>query len=214
MTKTRVADRDKDQFTAACDKNDDGELESKEFQLVGGQGLFPMLQALQTNQNELTELLQQHLEWKTPVCKGEKKETNETVVTVRFSSLAYSSSGNDRIHKKLRYFSSKGSSLETYAAKWSDFTWKSGPWVVALQGTALGRPQVWAETEDEGKRVIRFLAEGEGVDTSDEAEWVVGKVKNDRYGEVLTMETYKRGQYVWVTSRQGPSGSVELAPHL
>ena len=214
MTKTRVADRDKDQFTAACDKDDTGELESKEFQLVGGQGLFPMLQALQTNQNELTDLLQQHLEWKTPVCRGEKSDTGDTAVTVRFISTQRSSNGDDFLRKQIRYFSTRTVALDVYAKKWGSFSWKSGPFVVALEGTTLGRPQVWAETEAEGKRVIRFLAEEEGVDTSDEAQWVIGKVRSDRYGEVRTMETYRRGEYVWVTSRNGPSGKVELASDL
>ena len=212
MTKTRVADRDKDQFTAACDKNDDGELESKEYQLVGGQGLFPMLQALQTNQNELTDLLQQHLEWRTPICEGETSDKNDTAVTVRFVSAQYSASGNDYLHKRLRYFSSTAGSLETYAAKWSGFTWKSGPFVVQHVGTALGAPQVWAETEDEAKRVIRKCFEGEGIDPDEEGSWKSWEVSSARYGEVQTMSPYKRDQYIWVTSRRGPSGSVELAP--
>ena len=209
-----ILDDSKEKFIAPCDKDANDKPLEIEYQLMGGKGLFPILKSLKDNQSTLADLLQQHLNWKTPTCGGGASEVFDTSVTVRFVSTQRSSNGNDKLRKQFRYFSGQNKELEFYAGKWADFTWESGPAVVSHIGTKLGKPTVWAKDAAEAKRVIRKAFEGEGIDPDTEGEWKIGAVKSSRYGEVKTMVTYKREEYVWVTKRNGPSGSVELAPDV
>ena len=214
LTDYKVSDTKELKFIASCDRDEKGKLLFTKYVNKGGKGVNQLLEAILLNQDKNIELLNQHLYWKTPTCRPDKVKPEGQVTTVLFQSTTRSKNGADYLRKKIRYFSVVNQPLDWFARKWGSFTWRSGPVVVAHQGTSVGRPQVWAQSEAEGKRVIRYLFQDEGVDPDKKGEWVVGTVKNPRYGEVKTMTAYRRGDYVWVTQRDTPDGKVKLASDL
>jgi hypothetical protein len=79
--------------------------------------------------------------------------------------------------------------------------------IVSVNGTDLGKPQVWASSADEGKRVIEHAATIAGADMS-KAEWLITSPRSSRYGLSGTMRVLRsQDGGVWVTKRPGPSGS-------
>lgn len=190
---------------AACNYKQDGTYEDYTITLPEQPWETRVLAMQEMN----IDFLQQHLLWKTPTCSGGGVGIAGDPVTVNFISDEYSPDGNDRIKKRFVYFDQTGAPLEDHVTHWKDFTWEAGAACVNLEGTPMGKCQVWASTVDEGKRVITHAAAIAGIDVAD-GEWIVTSSRSSRYGKPGTMRVarFTNGNYT-VTKRSGPSGNPE-----
>ena len=190
-------------FRAACDYKQDGSFEDYTITLPEQSWNDRVLAMQEMN----IDFLQQHLLWKTPTCGGGGQPVTGDPVTVNFRSFTYTPTGNNVARKRFVYFDQTGSPVETHVAHWKDFVWKAGPVWVGLKGTPLGTCQVWAETVEEGKRVISHAAQVAGVNVND-GEWLSGTSRDPRYGVAAEMHTaqHSEGHYL-VTKRSGPNGN-------
>lgn len=115
--------------------------------------------------------------------------------------------GYGRSRKRLGYRDQGGASQAAHAAHWEGFTFTGGPHVVCLHGS-WGKPQVWASSVAEGKRVLLHAAAIAGYDpeTDPEAEWATWEITNGRHpaGKVFGVRQTFYGPQV--TKREGPEG--------
>jgi len=162
-----------------------------------------------TSLDAIVDFQQQILLWKTPTCSGGGVGIAGDPVTVNFVSDEYSLDGNNVLRKRFVYFDQTGAPLEDHVTHWKDFTWEAGPACVSFEGTPMGKPQVWASTVDEAKRVITHAAAIAGVAIAD-GQWMTGTSRSSRYGKPGTMRVarFTNGNYT-VTKRSGPSGNPE-----
>jgi hypothetical protein len=193
-------------LVAPCDKTEEGEPETFTVE-------FPK-QAYQDRmeawQIASAELLQQHLNWKTPTC-NEKPELAGEWRTISFRSAETSPYGKSCLRKRFRYRSQSGLGLGEIVDYWRDFTFESGPVVVCHSGSDWGTPQVWAATEDEGKRVIRHAAGEAGIDPDQVGRWTISGSSSARYGVSASMKVDTTGGYYWITARDGSNGRPIVA---
>jgi len=139
------------------------------------------------------------------VC-NEKPKLEGTWVSTRWVSDGDSDNSTRRLRKLIRYRSKSDRSTDQLRDYWSAFTWEAGSAIVQHKGAWWGTPQVWAESADEGKRILRFAGEEAGIDPDTEGQWIVSDTGHARYGMSGKMRLAKpRGQY-WATRRDGPSG--------
>jgi hypothetical protein len=114
--------------------------------------------------------------------------------------------------KRLSYRDQGGASLEAITEHWRDFTFTSGPVVVSLQGR-WGKPQVWASSEAEGKRVLMHAAAIASYDpTSDpDARWAIwdGSARGTVNGATYGVRKLRDGA-IAVSKRDGPAGAPEV----
>jgi len=115
--------------------------------------------------------------------------------------------GYGRSRKRLGYRDQGSSSQAAHAAHWEGFTFTGGPHVVCLQGS-WGKPQVWASSVAEGKRVLLHAAAIAGYDPESDptARWASWVVANGRHpaGKVFGVRQTFYGPQV--TKREGPEG--------
>lgn len=158
-------------------------------------------------------LLQAHLGYKTPICgqapSNEKPQLDGTWISTRWVSDGDSPGGTERLRKLFRYRSKSTRDVDELRAYWAGFTWEAGPVIVWHRGAWWGEPKVWAASEAEGKRVLRFAAGEAGIDPDLDGEWRVGSSRNPRYGQTGTMRLETPRGTRWVTRRDGPSGLPE-----
>ena len=107
------------------------------------------------------------------------------------------------MRKRFKYRSQSGLDLGAVVAHWKDFSFSAGPITVGHTGSALGSPQVWAASIDEGKRVIRHAGGEAGIDPDQVGQWRVGGSDNSRYGVSGAMRVDTTGGYYWITARDG-----------
>ena len=161
----------------------------------------------------IAEMLQVHLNYKTPICAPENEKPNleGDFRTISFRSENASPFGAARLRKRFRYRSTSGIDLDGIIDHWAGFTFVSGPWCVIHKGSFIGTPQVWAVTVDEGKRVIRHAFAEAGINPDAVGEWVVSRSSSARYGvsDVMTVDT--TGGYYWITARDGSDGRPLVA---
>jgi hypothetical protein len=198
-------------FTAACDKDEQGNLEKVEYPLLPATGTNAALIALYDNQTTLMTMIQQHLIWKTPICEPEKPELEGQWVTTRWMSDEKVVGSERRLRKLFRYRTKSTRDVGQLSAYWEDFTWQSGPVVVSHQRSWWGDPQVWASTEEEGKRVIRFAAGEAGIDPDQVGEWRISSSRSPRYGMSGTMRIQRFEGFPWVAKRDGADWPNYLA---
>ncbi len=198
-------------FTAACDKDEQGNLEKVEYPLLPATGTNAALIALYDNQTTLMTMIQQHLNWKTPICEPEKPELEGDFRTISFRAKETSPYGTARLRKRFRYRSSSGLGLGEVVDHWKDFVWQSGPVCVQHAGSSSGTPQCWAATEQEGKRVIRHAFAEAGIDPDQVGRWIVGGSDNARVGVSGEMSVDTTGGYYWITARDGSNGRPLVA---
>lgn len=156
-------------------------------------------------------LLQQHLNWKTPICGNEKPCLEGEWVTTRWESVEVMPHSGHRLRKQFRYRSKSGLSLAQRSAYWEWFQWESGDFCVIHKGAWWGTPQVWAASEEEGKRVIRFAAGEAGLDPDQTGEWTVSRSSSPRYGMSGTMKIQLYKGFPWISTRGGASYPNTLA---
>jgi hypothetical protein len=187
---------------AACQYKEDGTPETYSVNFAEQKLQDRMLSAL----DAIVDFQQQFFLWKTPVCSGSPQPVTGDPVSINWVSDEYSPNGNNRIRKLLTYFDQNGSTLEQTVAHWKDFSWQAGPVIVSCVGTPLGKPQVWANSEAEAKRVINHAAAIAGVDTTN-AEWLVAPPKSARFGMAGTMRVHRGANgALGITKRDGPNG--------
>ncbi len=110
------------------------------------------------------------------------------------------------IRKVFRYFyplalTDPQRAMESMAAHWSGFSWRSGPVVVRWTSDDYPELQVWAATLAEGKRVIRHaLAHAQVSEQS--GEWLSSVVSGKRCGSVAVVRASS------VSARPGGGGIV------
>lgn len=113
------------------------------------------------------------------------------------------------LRKRLSYRDQSGSDVAAHAAHWEGFTWQSGSVIVTSEGP-WGQVQVWASSEEEGKRVIRHAASIAGFNPDDpsEGEWLVAVAPAGRNGQSANMGVMLNADGLAVSKREGPSGSA------
>ena len=139
-----------------------------------------------------------------PVQEGEYR-------TISFRSDETSPFGKSCLRKRFKYRSQSGLDLGAVVAHWRDFEFAAGPVTVHHYGSALGSPQVWAASIDEGKRVIRHAGGEAGIDPDQVGKWAVGGSDNARYGVSGQMKVDTTGGYYWITARDGSDGMPIVA---
>ena len=194
-------------LTAPCDIDEQGQALTRTWN-------FPAQNAdqrLLAHQQALFEVLQQHLEWKTPTCRANDKTPLEgTWISTRWESDGISPGGTKPLRKLFRYRSKSVRTADELQTYWRDFVWEAGPVIVFHKGAWWGTPKVWAASEEEGKRVIRFAAGEAGIDPDTLGEWGVSSSRDARYGMSGRMRLQEHQGERWVTRRDGPSGLPEL----
>jgi hypothetical protein len=182
--------------------------------IPAGKGLPAIAQRI-----DMLQFIAQGLkDFKQPTCPREDTRPRFTgeEVTVRFESKEPSPYSAMRLRKNLRYRRQNGTDLTYHAQAWWNYEWRSGSCQVISTGLSWGRPQVWASTEAEGMRVIRWAAELAGVNLNDpKHKWVVNWSTDPRTGVAAEMRTklLADGQ-PWVTERLGPAGPPMVADLL
>lgn len=198
-------------FTAACDKDEEGNLEKVQYPLLGATGTNAALIALYDNQTTLMTMIQQHLIWKTPVCEPERPQLEGQWVTTRWMSDEKVVGSERRLRKLFRYRTKSTRDVGQLSEYWRAFTWRSGAVIVFHKGAWWGTPKVWAETEEEGRRVIRFAAGEAGLDPDQAGEWGVSSSGAPRYGMPGTMRIQRFEGFPWVAKRDGEDWPNYLA---
>jgi hypothetical protein len=189
------------QLIAPCDKTESGEPQ-RITAILPEEPIFDRILSMQAEQ---LAFLQQHLNWKTPVCADEQPEPEGDFRTISFRSTEISPYGKSRLRKRLRYRSIAGVGLDALIDHWKDFQWEAGPFRVRHVGSSWGAPEVWAASEDEGKRVLRHAAGEAGIDPDQVGRWSTRRSNSSRRGVSGTMNVDTTGGYYWVTERDGSS---------
>jgi hypothetical protein len=187
---------------AACENKADGTPETFSVNFPSQSLNDRILSAL----DAMVDFDQQFHLWKSPTCGGTPTPVTGDPVTINWISDEPSPVSGDRFVKRFVYFDQSGSTLLQTVEHWNGFSWTSGPVCVSAKGTALGKPQVWAMSADEAKRVINHAAAIAGADMTN-VEWLVSTSKSSRYGLTGTMRVMRDVKGVLgITKRDGPSG--------
>ena len=144
-------------------------------------------------------------------CGCSKAPVEGDWVTTRWISDETMDHSGARLRKLFRYRTKSTRSLAELSEYWRSFTWRSGIVCVGHTGAWWGNPQVWAESQGEGKRVIRFAAAEAGIDPDQVGQWKVGSSRSPRYGMPGTMRIVEKDGFPWVASRDGSNWPNQLA---
>jgi hypothetical protein len=173
-----------------------------------GASLTP-IGGLENRLNALAQLIQDAKVLPQPTCR--KPAIGGEWVTVQFESDEPSPDSWSRLKKVFRYLDQNFSPLAEHVSHWQGFTWQAGPWIVSHNGGIWGNPQVWADSPDEGKRVIRHAAAIAGVDVdATGSTWQVSRSTSSRTGKpgLMRVRIGRKGNPM-VSKREGSSGGAE-----
>ena len=189
---------------SVCEVNAQGEPISEA--VVRAIPALPLGEGIDARLRAIVDIAQGLKYFKQPVC--ESRRFIGEPVTVNFVSTEDSPNGTRPLRKEFRYRDQSFADVCAHANHWAGFSWNSGPVQVISKGLAWGQVQVWAESADEGKRVIAHAAAIAGVDLTDpKHSLVTGAATNPRYGVSLTMVPAMLDQRtISVSKRDGPSG--------
>ena len=196
-------------MVSVCEKDASGEPISEAVEVPIG--FLPAPEAQIARLDAIVELLQASKNFKQPVCPDEKPILEGEWRTISFRSESTSPYGKSCLRKRFRYRSQSGIGLGELIDYWKNFTFESGSVVVGHVGSSWGNPQVWATTEDEGKRVIRHAAGEAGIDPDQVGRWTISSSSSSRYGVSSSMSVDTTGGYYWITSRDGSNGRPIVA---
>ena len=197
---------------SVCETNDKGEPIDKAVEVVIPPLTQPDSQIARLD--AIVALLQGQKDFKQPICVPEPEPTPEpegNFRTISFRSESTSPYGKSRLRKRFRYRSTSGLGLGEIVDYWKDFTFQSGPYRVRHTGSSWGTLEVWAATEDEGKRVIRHAAGEAGIDPDQVGRWSTRRSDSSRLGVSDTMRVDTTGGYFWITSRDGSDNRPVVA---
>ena len=196
------------ELIAPCDYDEEGTNETRQWAFPQ----TPLILRLHDHQVAMTEIMQQHLDWRTPTCGGNAKPTLEGQwVTTRWLSDEKMAHSGVRLRKLFRYRTKSALTLGQLSRYWAGFSWKAGDVCVFHKGAWWGTPQVWAQDEDEGKRVLRFAATEAGLDPDQIGEWGISSSRSPRYGMSGTMRIHLKDGFPWGSARDGASWPNTLA---
>ena len=196
-------------MVSVCEKDASGEPISE--QIAVPIASLPAPDAQLARLDAIVELLQASKNFKQPICGNETPEPEGEFRTISFRSTEVSPYGNSRLRKRLRYRSVTGVGLDALVNHWKDFQWEAGPIRVRHIGSSWGAPEVWAATEDEGKRVLRHAAGEAGIDPDQAGRWTTRRSNSSRRGVSGTMNVDTTGGYYWITERDGSSNRPTVA---
>lgn len=185
-------------ITAACNYKADGTPE--EFSVTYPQENYQS--RVITSLDAIVAFQQQILKWRTPVCFGNHNSGEQYTLT--WVSDELNAQGNALV-KEMKYWDQTAKTHEEHFLHWKDFSWQAGPVMVGVAGSVLGKMQVWAASEAEGKRVIEHAASISGVTLTPD-NYVVSTSKSSRVGQPGTMRIQQRRGLWMVANRQGPIG--------
>jgi hypothetical protein len=157
----------------------------------------------------IVQLLQGLKDFKQPICVP--KPPAALVgrnISIQFRSVGVSPFGEKELRKVFRYRDPSLKDLAEHANHWKDFEWESGPWMVISEGLVWGKPQVWAKSEAEGRRVLAHAAQISGVDlTAPSHRWRVHEAVGYRERPVMKMRVHRdvNGR-LWIAERTGSDG--------
>jgi hypothetical protein len=194
-------------LTAPCDKDDKDEP----LKAVWTFDAQPYYERIHDQQVVMMEIMQQHLNWKTPICGNERPAKEGEWVTTRWISDEKMDHSNHRLRKLFRYRTKSTRDLGQLSTYWRDFVWQAGDVCVRHEGAWWGNPQVWASTEAEGQRVIRHAASEAGLDPDQDGQWAFSSSNSPRYGMPGTMRIQMHEGFPWVAKREGASYPNTLA---
>jgi hypothetical protein len=166
---------------------------------------------LVTQMDIVPALLQAHLGYKTPTCGSTKPSLLGSWVTTRWQSDEKMAHSGRRLRKLFRYRSQSSRDLGQLSAYWESFTWRAGDVCVIHKGAWWGTPQVWAESAEEGKRVIRHAAAEAGLDPDQTGGWEISSSRSPRFGMSGTMRAQRFQGFPWIASRDGSDWPNTLA---
>jgi len=186
-------------LTAPCDFTEEGDNKSYFFPFPKGS----FEQRVIDHQEAILQVLQYHLNSKTPICQPEATPLEGEWITTRWQSDEVMVHSGRRLRKLFRYRSKSSRELQQLSSYWESFVWRSGPVCVKHKGAWWGYPQVWAESIEEGKRVIRFAGAEAGIDPDQTGRWEISGSRAPRYGMPGTMRILQHKGFPWVASRDG-----------
>jgi len=144
-------------------------------------------------------------------CANTRPELEGQWVTTRWESDAKMDHSGRRLRKLFRYRTKSTRNLGQLSAYWEDFTWHAGDVIVWHEGAWWGSPKVWAQSTEEGQRVIRHAASEAGIDPDQVGRWKSGSSHSPRYGMSGNMRILKKDGFPWVASRDGADWPNYLA---
>jgi hypothetical protein len=194
---------------SVCEKDAQGESISEQVKVEIPELTAPDAQIARLD--AIVELLQAHKNFKQPICGNEKPVLLGDWVTTRWESDEKMVDSGRRLRKLLRYRTQSSRDLGQLSAYWRDFTWKSGPVCVIHKGAWWGTPQIWAQSAEEGKRVLRHAAAEAGLDPDKIGGWKISSSRSPRNGMSGTMKILRKEGYPWIASRQGTDWPNYLA---
>jgi hypothetical protein len=153
-------------------------------------------------------LLQDSKDLKQPICAEPPLAPVGRNISIQFRSDGPSPYGEKRLRKQFRYRDPSLKDLAEHVEHWKDFEWESGPWMVISEGLPWGKPQVWAKSEAEGRRVLTHAAQIAGVDlTSRSHRWRVHEAVGYRERPVMRMKVHRdvNGR-LWIAERTSSAG--------
>ena len=193
-------------LTAPCNKDEAGNPLQRTWEFEQSTAM----ERLNAHQVAILEVLQQHLDWKTPIC-DEQTIPEGDWRTISFRSDEVSPYGSARLRKRFRYLSVSGNDLSAVVDHWKDFTWEGGPYRVRWIGPTWRTPEVWAASEAEGQRVIQHAAREAGFDPLEGGEWRTRLSSSTRLGVLSNFRVDTTGGYYWITARDGSDGRPIVA---
>ena len=185
-------------LTAPCDKDEAGNQLQRSWTFPAQREPARLL----SHQIALMEIMQQHLDWKTPICR-DTPTLEGNYRTISFRSDETSPYGKSRLRKRFRYRAVSGNDLAAVVDHWKDFTWQGGPYRVRWVGNTWRTPEVWAASEAEGQRVILHAAREAGFDPLEGGEWRTRLSSSPRLGVPSSLKVDTTGGYYWITARDG-----------
>jgi len=198
-------------LTEQCRPNDP-EYKPRTFE-VTAPGADSGIGVLSNRIDALAALLNAQLGLEQQVCReqGQQAFVGRNI-SIQFRSTEISPWGDRRLRKAFRYRDPSLKPLEDHRDHWATFTWKSGPFMVISEGLDWGRPQVWAESEAEGKRVLTHAATIAGLDLADpKHKWTVREVHGARENPVLEMRVHRDNKgLLWIAERNQSAGFPEV----
>ena len=195
-------------MVSVCEKDESGEPISEAVEVPIAPLKAPDAQVARLD--AIVELLQASKNFKQPTCEQVQPIPEGDFRTISFRSTETSPYGNSRLRKRLRYRAIDGVGLGELVDYWKDFEWEAGPIRVRHIGSSWGAPEVWAATEDEGKRVLRHAAGEAGIDPDQVGRWSTRRSDSTRLGVPATMKVDTTGGYYWITSRDGSDNRPEI----
>lgn len=193
-------------ITSVCETDSQGEPISQSVEV--DIPTLPWDEAIIYRLDALEHIMQGLKDFKQPICRPSKGQGD--LVTVHFESDEPSIAGERPLRKTLNYRDQMASDLAAHAAHWENFAWEAGDVIVYHEGAAWGKLTVWANSADEGKRVIRHAGTISGVNPDAEGEWAVTHSSSPRYGRTGTMRLAKRksgqGMVLRISKRGTPDG--------